>query len=175
MFFFRGILYTGVMSFTRFHDDPVRIKKSLDISTFAGRYQLNRPGPGIDMPFYEDPNQRLQMWGANLHNNTVNLESDLKGMTRPLTRHDDVNLNNYKTHAVQSTILRSYPIAEPYVEESRASHPAWMYRDLEQSKWETPLLNPQLNLENPMMTNIQTRLLRRNGGSATTTTTQFDR
>jgi len=148
------------MSFTRFHDDPVRIEKRLAISTFEGRYQLNRPGPGIDMPFYEDPNQRLQMWGANLHNNTVNLESDLKGLTRPLTR-DDIQKNNHKLHAVPSSIMRFYGTAEPYVEESRATHPAWMYRDLEQSKWETPLLNPQSNLEIPMMTNIQTRLLRR--------------
>lgn len=150
------------MSFTRFHDDPVRIEKRMEISTFEGRYQLNRPGPGIDMPFYEDPNQRLQTWGANLHNNTVNLESDLKGLTRPLTR-DDVKKNNYKTHAVQTSVSRSYPVAEPYVEESRASHPAWTYRGMELPVWETPFLNPQLHLENPFATNIQTRLLRRNG------------
>jgi hypothetical protein len=150
------------MSFTRFHDDPVRIEKRLDISTFEGRYQLNRPGPGLDMPFYEDPNQRLQFWGANLQNNTINLESDLKGLTRPLTR-DDVDKNNFKTHSVQTHPMRSYATAQPYVEESRATHPAWMYRDLEQSKWETPLLNPQVNLERPFPANIQTRILRRNG------------
>jgi hypothetical protein len=153
------------MSFTRFHDDPVRIEKRLDISTFEGRYQLNRPGPGLDMPFYEDPNQRLQFWGANLHNNTINLESDLKGLTRPLTR-DDVDHNNFKTHAVQTYPMRSYGTAQPYVEESRATHPAWMFRDLEQSKWETPLLNPQVNLERPFLANVQTRILRRNGVSS---------
>ena len=152
------------MSFTRFHDDPVRIEKRLDISTFEGRYQLNRPGPGLDMPFYEDPNQRLQFWGANLHNNTINLESDLKGLTRPLTR-DDVEQNNFKTHAIQTIPMRSYSTAQPYVEESRATHPAWMYRDLEQSKWETPLLNPQAHLDRPFPANIQTRILRRNGVS----------
>ncbi len=151
------------MSFTRFHDDPVRIQKNLDMYTHEGRYQLNRPGPGLDMPFSEDPNQRLQMWGANLQSNTINLESDLKGLTRPLIRNDNPEKNDYKTHAVHSSITRTYPIAAPFVEESRASHPAWMYRDLEQSRWETPILNPQLNLENPLMTNIQTRLLRRNG------------
>ena len=147
------------MSFTRVHDDPARIAKQLEIETFVGRYQLDRPGPGVNMPFYEDPHQRLQFWGANLRNNTIGLESDLRGMTRTLGR-DDVLGNDYKTHAVKSDPIRLYPVAEPYVEESRASHPAWMYRDLEQSKWEAPLLNPQANLEIPFMTNVQTRLLR---------------
>ena len=70
------------MSFTRFHDDEARIKKRLEESTFQGRYFLNVPGPGMDLAFHEDPQLRLQKWGANLHNNTVNLESDLHGLTR---------------------------------------------------------------------------------------------
>ena len=41
------------MSFTRFHDDPSRIKKQIDESSFTGRYMLNTPGPGMDLPFYE--------------------------------------------------------------------------------------------------------------------------
>lgn len=148
------------MSFTRFHDDPARISKQLDISTFQGRYQLNKPGPGDNMPFYEDPNQRLQQWGANLHNNSVNLESDLRGLTRPLTR-DDLEHNDYKKHSVETSPMMNYGVSEPYVEESRASHPAWMYRDLEQTKWETPWLNPQANLEKPFLNNISTRITRR--------------
>lgn len=39
------------MAFTRFHDDPARIAKRLEESTFAGNYQLNKPGPGVDLPF----------------------------------------------------------------------------------------------------------------------------
>ena len=38
------------------------------------------------MPFFEDPNVRLQQWGANLHNNTVEFESELRGLKRPLNR-----------------------------------------------------------------------------------------
>ena len=34
------------MAFTRFHDDPVRIIKELDIATYSGRYALNVPGNG---------------------------------------------------------------------------------------------------------------------------------
>ena len=59
------IIYTHfiIMAFTRFYDDPLRISKRLEESTFAGRYQLDMPGPGVDMPFEEDPHARLQKWG----------------------------------------------------------------------------------------------------------------
>lgn len=153
------------MSFTRFYDDPVRVESRLDLSTFEGRYQLNRPGPGMDMPFMEDPQLRLQKWGANLNTNTVNLESDLRGLSRTLNR-DNVQKNVYQTHSA-NTVVRSFPISESFVEESRSSHPAFMYRGLEQSVWEKPILDPQANLEKPFETNIQTRLLRRNESSAT--------
>lgn len=145
------------MSFTRFHDDPARIQKQLEESTFLGRYQLNRPGPGIDMPFMEDPNVRLQSWGANLHNNTTDFESELRGLKRPLNR-DLLHENNYK-NTMTPTYQQNFPVMNPFVEESRATHPAWMYRDLEQSKWETPLLDPQANLEKPFHENVQTRIL----------------
>ena len=146
------------MSFTRFYDDPVRIAKRLDEATFTARYQLDCPGPGINLAYESDPHHRLQKWGANLQTNTINLESDLRGLTRSLNR-DNIE-NNYKTHAAHTTDMStSYPIANPYVEESRASHPAWMYRNVEQLRWETPFLNPQANLEKPFHNNIQTRIL----------------
>jgi len=145
------------MSFTRFHDDPSRIKKQLQISSFSGRYMLDKPGPGDNLPYFEDPQMRLQQWGANLMTNTTNLESDLRGLTRPLNR-DVVGLNNYKT-AAASTSQVSFPKTSEFVEESRASHPAWTFRDLEHSRWEEPLLNPQANLEKKFPSNIQTRIL----------------
>jgi hypothetical protein len=145
------------MSFTRFHDDPGRIKKQLQISSFSGRYMLDTPGPGDNMPYLEETQMRLQRWGANQMNNTTNLESDLRGLTRRLNR-DNVNLNNYKT-AAPATSQKSYPKTGEFVEESRASLPAWTFRDLEQSRWEEPLLNPQANLEKQFPSNIQTRIL----------------
>ena len=147
------------MAFTRFHDDPARISKRLEESTFTGRYQLDRPGPGVDMPFYEEPTQRLQSWGANVRTNTVNLESDLRGMTRKLHRRDPLETNDYTRHSVQTQPLALYSIAQPYVEDTRASHPAWMYRVFEPARWETPLLNPQANIEPPFSRNIHTRIL----------------
>lgn len=147
------------MAFTRFKDDDVRIQKQLEQMTFIGQYQLDTPGQGIHLPFMEDAQLRMQKWGANLHTNVINLESDLLGLTRPLTR-DDVNINDYTKRAAD-TESKQYPSASPFVEESRSSHPAWMYRDLEQPRWEVPILNPQSlrHLEKPFHDNIQTRIL----------------
>ena len=147
------------MAFTRFHDDPARISKRLEESTYTGRYQLDRPGPGVDMPFFEEPRQRLQYWGANIQNNSIALESDLRGMTRKYHRRDPLETNDYQKHAVQTQPLALYSVAQPYVEDTRASHPAWMYRVFEPARWETPFLNPQATIETPFSQNIQTRIL----------------
>ena len=48
------------MSFTRFHDDPARIKYGLEISTYSGRYSLDTPGPGVNLPYLEDTQIRMQ-------------------------------------------------------------------------------------------------------------------
>jgi hypothetical protein len=149
------------MAFTRFHDDPARIRKQLQESTYLGRYQLNRPGPGAQMPFLEDPNIRLQYWGANLQNNTVDLESEFRNLNRPLNR-DLMDKNDYKSVQITSNPpLTGYSTMQPFVEESRATHPAWTYKDKEQSKWELPLLDPQSlsHLEAPFPHQISTRIL----------------
>lgn len=145
------------MAFTRFHDDPNRIKKQIMESSFSGRYMLNTPGQGTDLPFIEDPHIRLQHWGANLRNDTVNLESDLRGMTRRLNR-DNQEMNQYQKQSNEPRQV-SYKNAEPFVQETRASHPAWMYKDLEQTRWEAPFLNPSNGLEKDFQHNIQTRFL----------------
>jgi hypothetical protein len=99
------------MAFSRFHDDPARIKQQLEQDTFPGRYQLNTPGPGDNLPFWEDPNIRLQRWGANLKTNTTDFESELRGMTRKLN-HDEIGLNDYKLkqthHAHQIHLYTQY-------------------------------------------------------------------
>jgi len=146
------------MSFTRFHDDPHRIKYALQISTFSGRYALDTPGPGVNLPYIEDPHVRIQQWGANKMTNDINLESDLRGLSRKLNR-DNIDMNDYKTYAANG-YKKSYPIQKDViVDESRATHPAWCYRDLEQMRWETPFLNPQANVEKGFQSNIQTRIL----------------
>jgi len=74
------------MSFTRFHDDPCRIKKQLQQTTDPGRYMLDAPGNGINPCFMEDPFIRMQKWGANLQTNTINVESALLGINNNLSR-----------------------------------------------------------------------------------------
>jgi len=145
------------MAFTRFHDDPNRIKKQVAESSFAGRYFLDTPGQGIDLPFMEDPQIRLQGWGASLRTNTVNLESDLYGLTRRINR-DLITVNRYDKNATSSARV-PYKQSAPFVQESRATHPAWMYKDLEHSRWENPLLNPLNGIEKGFNENIQTRIL----------------
>jgi hypothetical protein len=145
--------------FTRFHDDPARIRKQAEIASFSGRYALETPGQGVDLPFFEDPHMRMQQWGANLCTNTVNLESDLRGMTRLLNR-DYVDANEYRRHAVASSGVR-FSSAAPFVQESRASHPAWTFRAVTHDRWEAPLQNPQANLERSFSYDVQTRILAR--------------
>ena len=54
------------MAFTRFNYDDSRTKKKLQESTGPGRYSLNMPGNGPTPCFFNDPQIRVQKWGANL-------------------------------------------------------------------------------------------------------------
>jgi hypothetical protein len=145
------------MAFTRFHDDPARIRKALEESTYSENYYLNTPGTGINDPLQSDPQIRLQGWGANLHTNGIEIENDFRGLTRKLNR-DLPNENEYNIHTSESNAY-IYGTAKPFVDESRATHPAWMFRDKEQTRWEYPLINPQDNFEKVFPNNIQTRIL----------------
>ena len=144
------------MSFTRFRDDPARIEDELFQLTKTGRYQIDKPGPGENLPYIDEPQMRLDSWGANLSTEKTNLESDLRGLTRKLNR-DLLEENNYMNYKSKSIPL-SYRKVESFIEESRASHPAWMYKDLEQSRWEMPLINPQSNVEIPFHNNVNSRI-----------------
>ena len=145
------------MSFTRFHDDPIRIKKALLQSTYSEGYYLNKPGNGNTIPFQMDPQLRLQGWGANLCTNAINLESDFRGLTRKLNR-DVESENNYFNNMANSDAY-IYDDAKPFIDDTRATHPAWMYRDSEQNRWEYPHINPQDNCERTFNWNVQTRVL----------------
>lgn len=144
------------MSFTRFHDDPCRIKKQLQESTGPGRYTINKPGWGDKPCYMNDPYMRMQEWGGNLRTNTTNLESDLMGLTRPLNL--DCTENNYKDNEVKTDAI-AYPTCNPFTEQSRATDPAWWYRDLEQNHRYILPLNPQENTCIPFQNNLNTRIL----------------
>ena len=145
------------MSFTRFHDDPCRINKQLQESTGLGRYMLNVPGNGSKPIYMDDPFIRMQKWGGNLMTNTVNLESDLMGLSRNSNR-DDVATNEYRLNAVKTKQVQ-YKSQNPSTDQSRATHPAWEYRDLEQTKYNILPLNPQVNVCFPFQNNLSTRIV----------------
>ena len=145
------------MSFTRFHDDPCRMLKQVQESTDVGLYHLNVPGNG-EKPYYFDNNFiRLEKWGGNLSNNPVSLESDLRGLTRKLNR-DNININEFKSKETKGNKI-SYPNKTAITDQSRATHPAWTTKDLEQVNWWFLPLDPQKNTCVPFQNNLSTRIL----------------
>uniref|UniRef100_A0A6C0LI49 Uncharacterized protein n=1 Tax=viral metagenome TaxID=1070528 RepID=A0A6C0LI49_9ZZZZ len=144
------------MSFTRFHDDPNRVKKQIQESTGPGRYMLDVPGNGLKPCFMEDPFVRLQKWGANLQTNTINLESALMGIDRKDGRDC---IDQIKKMPKSSTI--EYPSCEPFTEQPRATMPAWTARDLEQNNFSYLPLDPQEHTCIPFQNNLNTRLIER--------------
>ena len=142
------------MSLTNIRNDPCRVEKQMQIMTEEGRYMLNVPGQGANMPFQNDPFLRLQKWGANLRTNTINIDSDLKGLTR--------NLNNdcktYEEMSVKSAPIM-YNTSSSFVDQSRATHPAWMLRTEETNHWDYLFLDPQKYLEKPFYSNISSRIV----------------
>jgi len=144
--------------FSSFKNDNCRIKKNLEISTYSGRYALDVPGQGLELPFMEDTQVRIQKWGANLKTCRVDLEGELFSINRKISR-DYNDQDEYKKFIVDSNPIQSFSTKNPFVEESRSSHPVFVYRELENSRWETPWINPQANLDKPFHDNIQTRIL----------------
>ena len=152
------------MSFTRFNYHPCRTKKLLEESTGPGRYMLNKPGWGDKPCFFSDPQIRMQEWGTNLRRvpggATIDINSDLLGITRPLTK--DCTKKDFPFAGVVFSMINQYPTCSKEItSQSRATHPAFLYRDLEQSNRYPLFLNPQENVCMPFQNNLNTQLLER--------------
>jgi hypothetical protein len=146
------------MANTRFNYDPCRTKKSLQQATGPSRYILNVPGNGDRPCFMADPQIIIQKWGANLQTNSINLESELLGISKKLGK-DCLGKDEYVNYNVPSGRVE-YPICTTlYTEQSRAIAPAWMVRDAEQVDWYYPPLNPQENTCLPFQNNLSTRII----------------
>jgi len=146
------------MANTRFFYDPCRTKKHLQQATGPGRYMLNVPGNGADPCYIEDPQIIIQKWGANLRTNTINLESDLMGVNRKVSR-DCLGKDNYQSYNVPNSPIEYPTCNNLFTEQSRAIMPAWTARDLEQVDWYILPLNPQENTCFPFQNNLNTRIL----------------
>jgi hypothetical protein len=152
------------MAFTRFKYDECRTKKNLQESTGPGRYSLNVPGNGPNPCFFNDPQIRMQKWGANLQSvingAPIDIDSDLTGRTRKLTKY--CTNKSFPNAGVPITEKIEYPICgDALTDESRATHPAWMYRALPQNREYPLFLNPQENVCMKFHNNLNTRLLER--------------
>lgn len=146
------------MASTRFRDDPARIQDQLRQSVFPCNYMINAPGNGTTPDYIEDPQMRLQKWGANYMTNSVDLESNLKGI-RPLNR-DCIGTSEYTNYNVPSNKIQ-YPRNNClYTEQSRAIAPAWEIRDQESTLPRYPtILDPQENVTMQFQNNLSTRIL----------------
>ena len=103
-------------------------------------------------------------WGANLRTvpggHPIDIDSDLLGITRKLTK--DCTKEQYPYKGVVNSERIHYPkCAQTITQQSRATNPAWMYRDLEQNHRYPLFLNPQENTCIPFHNNLNTRLLER--------------
>jgi hypothetical protein len=146
------------MAFTRFNYDECRTKKSLQQATDPGRWILDVPGNGATPCYMEDPQIIIQKWGGNLRTNTINLESDLLGVNRKISR-DCLGKDNYQNYNVPNQSIQYPTCNNLFTEQSRTTNPAWWYRDLEQVDWQYPFLNPQVNTCMPFQNNLSTRIL----------------
>jgi hypothetical protein len=142
------------MAFTRFNYDEARTNKRLEENIGVSLYQFNVPGNGPAPYYYEDPQIRLTKWGGNLHNNSVDIESDFRGLTRPLSK----DCHTYGTYKVNGQ-ERKCPKYTDTTRQSRVTHPVWWYRDMEQTKNDILPLDPQENVCYPFEVNVNTQLL----------------
>jgi hypothetical protein len=152
------------------------MEKEMDIFTYGGKYALDVPGQGCDLPFVEDPHMRLQQWGGNRRSNIVDIDADLKGYTKRLSR-DYVGVDEY-TRFVPESHTPQYPnYGEAVTDESRAVCPAFLFREATADRWEEPFINPQANTEIPFQWGIQTRILEKDrvgDDSFTAATSEFN-
>ena len=147
------------MSSTRIGNDINRMEDIQNVAYNSLNYMINVPGNGLKPDYINDPHISLQKFGANLSSNLVDINSDLKGINRQLTKEgiindnrDPVFNNKYNKH--------HYPSYKKEItDESRLSMPAWQIRDLEQNNWDYLPNNPQEHTEINFANNIDTRRL----------------
>ena len=146
------------MSCTRFNYDNCRTSKRLQEATGPGRYLLNTPGFGENPLYIDDPQVRLTEWGGNLRGvnggHPIDIDSELVGLNMKSSKSDCNKYNkSFKTEK------KDYKSTTFNIDETRASHPAFLYRDLEQTRWETPLFNPQIDNNFHLINNQNSSLI----------------
>lgn len=137
------------MANTRFSNDDARILKRLEMSTGPGRYMLNVPGNGDRPEYMEDPHIVLQKWGANRWSHAIDIDTAL--------RRGGNALGDIASHA--SPIQYPDNKGQLSTDQSRATHPAFMYRNLPINHNAVLLWDPQQFAMTPFPTNVASRII----------------
>lgn len=147
------------MSFTRFHDDPNRIQKTNLETNAINDYVFNVPGNTRNQNHYfNDPHIRMQTNGTTLYKQMVHIDSQLRGMDRVLCRDHKIK-NNYKNYESFQGMQTPVSIDKTITKESRASHPAWVYRPLSHYRPDHLFEDPQKHVEIPFDVCLDTNIL----------------
>ena len=145
------------MAFTR--DDVKKMELTVEKYNDGLDYMLNVPGIGNKPDYIEDPQIRLQQFGANLSTNVVDINSSLLGVNKQLDR--DHYVPNTRDTWFNDTYKRfTYPvISSPITDQPRAMNPAWLLRDTEQDNWQYLPIDPQKHTEISFENNINSRMV----------------
>lgn len=154
------------MTSTRYNYDNCRTSKHLQESSGPGRYMLDTPGPGLYLPFVNDPQVRLQKWGANLmevqNSHPIDIDSDLVGLNNGSSKYNTKKRFPFNKNINSKIRKQDFGVKNlPVTDQTRATHPSWLYRDLEQSNRYPLHLDPQENLFMPFHNYLSTRILER--------------
>ena len=147
------------MSFTRFHDDPNRIKKKNIEISMMNQYTFNTPNNINNISvFFNDPHLRMQKSGNQLYKDITNVESELLGINRSLNR-DHIHKNNYKNNTSFKLPLNVKSVNENITNQSLATVPAWLFRETQQYRPNILFHDPQQNTEIPFTNKLDTNIL----------------
>jgi len=151
------------MSSTRIRNDPIRIYKENEIFTNEGRYQIDTPKWNNRIEFFEDPQIRIQKWEGNKYSNRIDIENDILSYNKPLSR-DYPTKDIYSDYRPANVTPPNYEnCSKTITDDSRAVLPPFIFRDMEVNRFEEPFINPQNNIEIPFQTNINTKLIEKDG------------
>ena len=145
------------MAFSR--DDNAKTLCKLNEQNKSLGYMLNVPGNGLYPDYFNDPQIRLQKFGANLSRNVVDINSELLGVNKQLDRdHFVKNTRDPKfTLYYDKYVFPSFN--KEITHQPRATEPAWQIRGLETCNWDYPLFDPQKHIERNFANNINSRQL----------------
>ena len=94
-------------------------------------------------------------------NNAIDLESDLRGMTRTVNR-DEIPKNTHLTHRVDRIESNMSRLNSSATDQSRVTNPAWWHKDEQQYRPDILFYNPQDRIIPDFKSNSSSRIEQKN-------------